>query len=73
MSNLPSNPLDTAKSHTEKIKCPECGTVQEAKVYHTGPFWSYVHRCKKCGYQIMESEWNTIRESEPRDDPATMQ
>ena len=44
--------------HIETIRCPECGEVQEAKVEHTIPFYSYVHSCVKCGYTIIESEWD---------------
>jgi uncharacterized Zn finger protein len=47
-------------THTEKIRCPECKTEQEAKVLHTFPFYSYVHECTECGYIIMESEWIVI-------------
>lgn len=43
--------------HMEKIKCPECGFVQWAKVEHTFPWLSYVHECIKCNWIIMESDW----------------
>lgn len=52
---------NSKKSHTEKIRCPECGTVQEATVEHTVPFYSYVHHCEKCGFIIMESEWEVVK------------
>ena len=45
-----------------RIKCPECGTMQDAIVEHTLPFSTYVHFCEKCGYVIMESEWEEIKE-----------
>lgn len=45
-------------SHTAIIICPECETSQPATVLHTFPYFSYVHTCVKCGYVIMESEWN---------------
>ena len=45
------------KTTTEKIICPECGKVQKAKIKHTRPFHTYIHECKKCKYNIMESEW----------------
>jgi predicted RNA-binding Zn-ribbon protein involved in translation (DUF1610 family) len=46
--------------HAVTIQCPECGMIQQAKVEHTN-FWNiYVHDCTKCGYTIMESEWNTV-------------
>ena len=48
------------KEHTEIIKCPECGLKQPATVKHTKPFYSYVHRCTKCKYIIMESEWEMV-------------
>jgi len=47
--------------HEEKIICPNCGEVQVAKVEHTVPFYSYVHTCEKCGYTILESEWEQER------------
>lgn len=46
-------------SHTDRIRCPECGQEQDATVEHTWPWWSFVHLCK-CGYIIMESEWEVV-------------
>lgn len=43
--------------HEEKITCPECREIQMAMVQHTIPFRTYIHDCKKCGYTIMESDW----------------
>ena len=48
----------------QTIKCPECGTIQEAEVIfcpliHCG---DYIHECEHCGYTIMESEWEEIKE-----------
>ena len=51
-------------THIEKIRCPECGEIQDAEVEHTPIFDSYVHKCRKCGYWILESEW----EREPNAD-----
>tara|TARA_Y100000310_G_C20045853_1_gene518287 strand:- start:121 stop:300 length:180 start_codon:yes stop_codon:yes gene_type:complete len=48
--------------HYEKIKCPECDTVQEAKVIYTVLWNMYCHDCIQCGYTIMESEWNEMEE-----------
>lgn len=48
--------------HLEKIKCPECGTVQTACVKHLVPFADYTHECEKCGYWIQESEWDVVEE-----------
>lgn len=48
--------------HSEKIICPECGTIQDATVQHTTPWWTYFHFCTNCEYAIMESEW--VKESE---------
>ena len=45
--------------HSERIRCPECGTEQDATVQHTRPFWTYIHHCS-CGYTIMESEWEVV-------------
>jgi hypothetical protein len=47
--------------HTEEIRCPDCGYLQNAKVEHTVPWYSYVHQCTSCGYIIMESEWNKTK------------
>ena len=40
-----------------KIKCPECGEVQDAQVEHGVPFFTYLHWCQNCEYVIMESEF----------------
>jgi hypothetical protein len=46
--------------HKELIKCPECGLVQNARVEHTIPWYTYIHHCTQCEYVIMESEWDEI-------------
>ena len=46
----------------EKIICPECGLIQYAKVEDTIPFPTYIHKCEKCEYIIMESEWQRVEE-----------
>lgn len=44
-----------------KIECPECGSIEIAvEDYTTVPWHTYIHRCNKCDYVIMESEWNKI-------------
>lgn len=53
------------KTHEEKIKCPECSSIQKAIVQHTFPWMSYVHECKNCNYIIMESEWEKVEETKP--------
>lgn len=50
------------KTNFVKIKCPQCGLEQKAKVTKTFPFYTYIHTCKKCNYVITESEWNEIKE-----------
>jgi predicted RNA-binding Zn-ribbon protein involved in translation (DUF1610 family) len=47
-------------NHAERIRCPECGQEQDAVVQHTRPWWTYIHDCEKCGYTIMESEWEVV-------------
>ncbi len=43
------------------IKCPKCGAIELATIDTTTlPWWAYVHFCEKCGYVIMESEWDTV-------------
>jgi predicted RNA-binding Zn-ribbon protein involved in translation (DUF1610 family) len=45
-----------------KIECPECGSIEIAiEDYTTAPFPTFLHSCNKCGYVIMESEWNGIK------------
>lgn len=46
--------------HLEDIICPECKKVQTAEVKYTVPWWTYIHECK-CGYIIMESEWEKLK------------
>lgn len=53
------------ESHTETIKCPECGKIQDAVVKHTWPWYSYIHTCE-CGHTIMESEWNRAERVEKK-------
>ncbi len=48
------------ESHIETIKCPNCEDIQSAEVRHTEPWWLYVHNCNRCGYTIMESEWDEV-------------
>ena len=48
-------------THTEKIKCPDCGTIQDAIVEHTIPFHTYLHNCEKCNFTIMESDWEVVK------------
>lgn len=47
-------------THTETIWCPNCEAVQKATVEETLPWWTYIHECEKCGYVIMESEFNRV-------------
>ncbi|GEM_PF-1195238 len=42
------------------IKCPKCGAVQLGTIEKTFPFPTYIHDCEKCGYTIIESEWDTV-------------
>lgn len=51
------------KSHEETIECPTCEQVQTAKVFHTSPYWTYIHECLSCKYLIMESEWNKVEDN----------
>ena len=48
--------------HYEKIRCPQCGSVELATVRQTVPFWSYAHECQRCQYLIGESEWEKVDE-----------
>lgn len=43
------------------IECPECGSHEIAiEDYTTVPYPTYLHSCNKCGYVIMESEWEVV-------------
>ena len=46
--------------HIETIKCPNCNTIQKAKVIHKIPFYDYTFECEKCKYIITESEWENV-------------
>ncbi len=47
----------------ETIQCPECNTIQAAKVEEAWPWSIYIHECANCNYIIMESEWNQVNET----------
>jgi ribosomal protein S27E len=49
------------KSKKVKIICPECGSIQNAEIKFGIPWNTYIHDCEKCGFTIMESEWNEIK------------
>lgn len=53
-------------THTKTIQCPMCDHIQQAEVEHTFPFYTYIHDCEKCGYTILESEWNEFKPKEER-------
>jgi Zn ribbon nucleic-acid-binding protein len=44
----------------EWISCPACDAVQRAIIVwaEPEPWPRYVHECVRCGYTILESEWN---------------
>lgn len=53
----------------ERIKCPYCGKVQDARVIlrKGAPFADYTHKCEQCGKWITESEWNIVDEKSNKD------
>lgn len=51
-------------TYTVTIRCPECGKVQQAQVEIGEPFNYYVHECTSCGYTIMESEWDEVKQTD---------
>lgn len=59
------NPLDTATKFYHLIECPECKQKQVATGYETLPHPTFVHECRNCGYTIMESEWNKVKDIMP--------
>ena len=52
------------QQHSEFVICPRCESVQNAAVLHTWPWHIMVHDCTKCGYTIMESEWQRVEKPE---------
>ena len=46
--------------HTETILCPECGSLENATVEQSIPWWIYIHECKNCDFIIMESDWDKV-------------
>lgn len=44
----------------EKIICPECGKICEAR---TDTIFRYTHNCEHCGYWILESEYERVEET----------
>ena len=45
----------------DEIVCPECGQIQLGQIEDTIPFPTFIHNCHKCGYIIMESEWEAVK------------
>jgi len=43
------------KYHIERIKCPECGKIQPAKVVHCFPFNIYSHCCKNAAISLWKA------------------
>lgn len=56
---LPPEPGRRVAYLREKIRCPECGHEQTAT-----DLFNRVHDCEECGYTIMDSEWNTVKDEE---------
>ena len=48
--------------HVERIRCYECQHEQLAIVEHGQPFNTYIHTCVRCGYIIMESVWEQVKD-----------
>ena len=48
----------------ERIVCPKCKRAQDAKIVFEDwmPFPCYAHDCTGCGYIILESEWEQVKE-----------
>lgn len=42
------------------IECPSCKLINKARILHTVPFPTYIHRCYNCDHVIMESEWRSV-------------
>lgn len=52
--------LRKANSKEELIICPACGSIQDAFVQYGWPFPVMVHTCTACGFDITESDWQTV-------------
>lgn len=64
---LPGEKVKFKVSNKVVIECPHCGFHQVAiEDYTTAPFPTFVHRCSCCGYLIMESEWNVVKQDANR-------
>ena len=51
------------RTETQTIKCPECGTIQQAEVSFAPLIgWGdYIYDCEHCEYTITESEWEQVK------------
>lgn len=49
-------------TQTDYIVCPECGKTCKATVQYGPMFPIFIHDCEHCGYIIMESEWQLIKD-----------
>ncbi len=56
-------------THIETIRCPECGKEQDAEVMETWPWWMRCHLCVRCGYVIMEGEWQRVNHAGCEEEP----
>ena len=45
------------KYHKDKIRCPECGKIVPAWVFHTIPFYTYFTACNECRFIISDCEY----------------
>lgn len=48
--------------YLDLIDCPDSGLLQDANVtYEPGDPWPrYIHVCTRCGYIIIESQWQSV-------------
>ena len=45
------------KYHKDKIRCPGCGKIVPAWVFHTSPFYTYFTACNECRFIISDCEY----------------
>lgn len=50
---------------TDTIVCPDCGWLQDAPIEfrNRDPYPTYFKECERCGYLILESEWQSVRDA----------
>ena len=48
----------------DRIKCPKCNCIQEARVYPDRKVNKKLHRCIKCNFMIHKKDWQSLKPAE---------